>query len=240
MLALLTAALLLAQQPTAPSLLQKRGFAWRSEGADQFTVHIDSSATAARSQLLHFRLDQAHARARRLLGMPTDSARIDVFFVGSTARMQQLVGRKTNGIAFHRSRVVALVITPDWAASAAHEVFHVVAMNSWKLGPVWLNEGMAVYADDQWRGQKLHDAARKLAQANQLASLQDLQKKFRRLDEKIAYPQAGSFAKFLYERYGRPALQALWREDTAAVRKLTGKTLIDFDQEFRSFLAPGG
>ena len=238
MLTLITAALLIAQQPTAKSLLEKRGFAWQSEGAAQFTVHIDSSATAARAQLLHFRLDQAHARARRLLGMPVDTARIHVFFVGSVARMRKLTGRSTNGIAHHRTRVVALVITPEWGASAAHEIFHIIAMRHWGLGPVWLNEGMAVYADDQWRGARLHDAARKLAEARQLVALPQLQRKFRDVDEKIAYPQAGSFAKYLYEKHGRAVVQALWRENDVELKKLTGKDLVQLEQEWRAFLVP--
>ena len=235
---LLVAGPLSAQQRAPAELLKRRGFAWRTDSAEHFILHADTSARAVRSDLLLFRLDRALARARVLTGTRADSTRIHVFAVGSRARMKTLVGRRTNGIAYHRTATVGLVITSDWAASAAHEVFHVVAMRGWGPGPVWLNEGMAVFADDQWRGSKLHDAARTLAAANRLASFARLVRKFRDLDENVAYPQAGSFAQYLYERYGRAVIRVLWREDLAAVQKLTGKDVVQLEREWRAFLEP--
>src|SRR5688572_26391224 len=80
---LVFAAPLAAQQRSAEQLLRRGGFRWQTDTSDHFILHIDSSARAARADLLHFRLDRAHQRARTLVGTRPDSARVHVFMVGS-------------------------------------------------------------------------------------------------------------------------------------------------------------
>ena len=231
----------LGDQPTARELAGRAAFSWRADSADHFILHVDS-ALAARISAgpIQIRLERARERALRLLELPTYDSLIHVFMVGSRDRMQQLTGRVTNGIAFHNSRVVVLVSTPDWAASSAHEVFHVIAMSSWGVGPVWLNEGMAALADDQWRGSDLHTAARALLERNALVPLDRLSHDFRAIDELVSYPQAGSFAKYLHARYGVAAIRALWSEDAAEFIRIAGKSLPGAEREWRAFLRTRG
>lgn len=233
---LVFAAPLAAQQRSPEQLFRRAGFVWQTDTSDHFVLHIDSTAKAARADLLHFRLDRALQRARTLVQARPDSAGVHVFMVGSRERMKKLVGRKTNGIAFFRTNTMALVIAEDWAASAAHELFHIVAMREWGAGPTWLNEGMAVFADDQWRGRKLHEVAAELADKARLAPFEKLVRDFRDVSESVAYPQAGSFAKYLYEQHGRALLRALWHDDHAEVKRLTGRDVVQLEQDWRDFL----
>jgi hypothetical protein len=225
------------QQPDPAKLARARGFQWVRDSSEHFLMHIErGSALEHRRDLMKVRLEEARRRVLTRMGEAEYPLPIHIFVVGARARMRPLVGRSTNAIAFHRSHIIAMVVTESWGAAAEHEIFHVLAMNLWGVGPTWLNEGMGVYMDGQWLGNDLHAVAKYLLDRNVLIPLNKLKEDFRDADELVSYPQAGSFARYIFERHGVAAVKALWREDTVAFQALSGKTLAEVDPAWREFL----
>jgi len=226
-------------QPTHRDLLRKDGFSWTRTATDHFRVYTERGSEAEQlADLLALQLEQSYQRARRLLQIPEQNGTIHVFAVGGRDRMQKLVGRSIDGLALHRRRVIAMVfgIEEGPVAEPTHEVMHILAMNTFGLGPVWLNEGLAVYAGGRWRGRDVHEVAREYAAANRLVELRMLTRRFRDVDPSIAFPQAGSFVRYLYESHGIDAIRALWRRDDDAFREITTQTVEAAEQQWRVFL----
>jgi hypothetical protein len=224
-------------QPDPQRLLRTRGFEWVTDSSDHFRLHIESASPAAqRTDLLKFTLEHDRTRVLRLLRESDFGPVIDVFVVASRDQMQRLTGQSTNAIAYHRSRVIVLTITSEWSATSAHEILHVIAMNSWGVGPVWLNEGLAVLADGTWQGQPLHAAAKALLDRDQLVPLDELIKEFRTLAPAIAYPQAGSLIQYIADQYGIAAVKLLWQQESADFLHIVGKDLETVEKEWRAFL----
>jgi len=219
--------------------MQRRsGFSWVVDSTDHFVLHLEHGSRAQRSAgLLSFQLDRARERTLDLLGEKDYDERINVFVVGSREQMRRLAGRSIDGIAYYNTNVIALVLGDSVSGSPVHEVFHVIAMRTWGLGPTWLNEGMSVYAAGSWQGRDVHTRARELRARNELVSLDRLVHDFRALDPRIAYPQAGSLVRFLREHYNPAALRALWRGDDAEFTRLVGIDLAAVDKLWRDFLA---
>lgn len=48
----------------------------------------------------------------------------------------------------------------------------------------------------------------------------------------VTYPEAGSFMKFLYERYGRDAVKALWTQGAESIPKVFGESLTQLESEW--------
>ena len=236
--ALLGACVWTSTQPDARALESKRGFDWVLDTTDHFILHLQrGSSAAARTGLLGFQLDRARERTLQILNVKDFPDRIDVFAVSSRDRMDELVGRSIDGIAFYRSKVITLVLGDSVSGSPAHEVFHVIAMNVWGVGPVWLNEGLSVHAAGNWRGRDVHAIARELKARGQLATLEQLTKDFRTLPPQTAYPQAGSLVRFIRERYNPEALHALWLENDNEFTRLAGIDLAAMDRLWRDWLA---
>jgi hypothetical protein len=225
------------QEPDPARLARTRGFTWVNDSSDHFILHIErGSALENRRDLMKVRLEEARRRVLARMGETEYAPPIHIFVVGARARMRPLVGRTTNAIAFHRSHVIALVVTESWSAAAAHEIFHVLAMNLWGIGPIWLNEGLGVFMDGQWLGNDLYAVARYLLDRKALLPLPDLMEDFRDADELVSFPQAGSLARYIFERHGVEAVKALWRGDAAAFQTRTGKTLAQVESAWREFL----
>ena len=134
-----------AGQPNAPDLQRREGFTWAVDTTDHFVLHLEAGTRAAkRADLMGFEMDRARERALDLLDENDYEPRINVFVVGSRSRMQKLVGRSIDGIAYSNTNVIALVLGDSVSGSPTHEVVHVMATSAWGLGPTWLNEGMSV------------------------------------------------------------------------------------------------
>jgi hypothetical protein len=93
------------QQPTARQLVRARGFDWAVDTTDHFILHIQRGSSAIeRKDLLGFQLDRARERTLQILSQPDFPDLINVFAVSSRERMDDLVGRSVDGMAYHRSK----------------------------------------------------------------------------------------------------------------------------------------
>jgi hypothetical protein len=147
--------------------------------------------------------------------------------------MKLLIGRETNGLAIHQYNILTGIASESLnSIYSNHEFFHVIAMNLWGIPDLWLNEGMAVYADQSWHGHELHALANYLVNNNRQVPLARLMKDFRKIDDRIAYPLAGSFVKYLDDTYGRDSILKIWKSKTGKLKELTGKTITELESDW--------
>ena len=225
--------LIQVSQPTASKLAAQEGFHWRTDSTAHFTVYYEADSPGqARLNQINQDAEASLDHILTLLNVRAYDRPLHLFVVSSRQRMRQLVGRETNGTAFHRTGVLVFIVSADMRLGARHELLHVVAMNLWGVPEPWVNEGLAVYADDHWHGYDLHALVRHLEGNAHVLPLEVLIERFRRHDDRITYPQAGSFVKFLYETYGVKAVRELWERGREAVEEATGRTLPELESEW--------
>ena len=214
-------------------LLANSDFHWLKDSSASSDIYFEPGSWAAHNVLVvRSNADSALLHILRMIGGPHFPNRLNYFIVNNRSRMHSLIGRETNGIAFAHELVICAIANDTVRALGAHEMFHVVAMNVWGSTADWINEGMAVYSDDQWWMQPLHPLAHYLEQNRKLPSLEQLTTKFRQANDLITYPAAGSFMKFLNETFGRRETELLWKQGFAAFCKSVNKSQSDLQQEW--------
>jgi hypothetical protein len=126
----------------------------------------------------------------------------------------------TGGQAFPAYGVVVIGITPgqlEWGLSATthemtHLVIHQATDNPYGDLPRWLDEGIAVYNENQ---EELDDDFRAIferaVRANQLMTLRSLSSPFPAdpMEANLAYGQSGAVVKFIVDTYGPEAMGKL-------------------------------
>ncbi len=216
---------LIVTQRSVESLASERGFEWETHDVDGFVVYFEPGSAASRD-LDAIGADAIHARQRvhDYVGETVYEQTVSIFVVDTRARMKDLIGRPSNATAYYTSNVLCLVWADTWRVGATHELFHVVAMNRWGVPDRWANEGMAVDCAGPWRGLDTHAVCKLLRSRGELPSLSKLTQRFDRLPGLVAYPAAGSFARYVRETHGLDALRQVWhggRKDLPAATGLS-------------------
>jgi hypothetical protein len=162
---------------------------------------------------------------------------IHYFIVENRSQMALLVGYETNGSANYKENYITAIYSESInSISSNHELFHLIAMNLWGKTENWFNEGMAVYADNNWYGYNLHELAKYLIDSNRIISMDKMRRKLRKYDSMISYPLLGSFAKYVDETYGRELTKSIWESDKKKIKKSFGTNLADLEQEWLKYL----
>ncbi len=225
--------------PTVNGLLRHKGFDWRSATTEHFQLHFEANSLAeARIEVLKLLQEKSFVGNLKLLGASQYPYKTDAFIVSSRERMKELIGSETNGIAFPDTKIVCFIYNEKTNAGGAHELMHVMARNLWAGKPkTWINEGLAVYADDQWWGYKLHDLNKYLLQRDKLIPLEEVIEHLTDYSDMIVYPEAGSFLKYLYEQYGVGKVRQLWAHgDTKDFQLVLGEDLATLEREWHGKL----
>jgi hypothetical protein len=234
---LLVAAVCAARVLSAESLRTAKGFAWMSKRSAHFDYFFEAGTLAERDiETIERSMEKSRAGLEQLLGARFE-IRNRVFLVASRARMKELVGRETNGLALGTAS--AMVYGETIKALGAHETCHNFARSLWgKPNEQWIDEGLAVYSDDGWQGHRLHELAKWLLDRNKLIPVNDLisDRRFREYSDLITYPELGSFVKFVYEKYGRDVVKTLWQRGAGGADQACGRTLNQIEGEWRSEL----
>jgi hypothetical protein len=233
---------LLALPQASPSkFLKRHGFSWRTEETAHFLIHYEANSFAEKELGALTRAhEHAVPRILELLGESAPPEKIHIFAVEDRARMKALTGRETIGQAIGDQNSICCVFSKSTQAVGAHEVMHIISSKKWggrKSGLVWLGEGLAVYADDNWRGYNLHALCRYLRDSGKLVPLGHLMGKMTSYPYMISYPECGSFVKFLYERYGREKLKELWKAPRVDnMHLIFGKDLSGLEAEWHTVI----
>ena len=200
-------------QPSAGKLLSNPDFSWASDTTTHFIVNYQKQSPAE-ERLGRIRLDLEESYAFIELLLDESYAYknyLQVFIVSSRSQMKHLIGYETNGTAFSKTEVLCYIVSNNMTLGAKHELLHVMAMNQWGIPDRWINEGLAVYADDQWHGHDLHALSSHLNQTGEMLAVGDLISNFRKRNDLVTYPLAGSLVKYIYETYGVASVKSIWQ-----------------------------
>ncbi len=89
----------------------------------------------------------------------------------------------------------------DIKAIGYHEIVHLVTYKYFGFKSIqFLNEGIAVFFDDSWKGDDLHRLTNKQMKIEKIENILN-DNIFDNMDNNISYPLAGSFCKWLIEKY---------------------------------------
>lgn len=237
-----------AANPTLQSLKNKKGFTWISKSSANFNYYLEAGTPAERDfDKIAERMEKSRAGVEKLLG-GSFGEKTESFLVDSRARMKQLVGEEGNGFAFGSVNpltaktkfVTAMVYSDTIKGIGAHETCHVLSHLLWgKPHGLWMDEGLAVYSDDQWNGSPLHLVAKVLLNRGELLPITDLLDNnwTKKYPDLVTYPELGSFVKFLYEKYGLEAMKSLWQHGAKEADSVFGKNISTLEMEWRAELS---
>lgn len=213
-------------------LLENKNFDWITDSSSQeLTIYYQADSWPDKNiEIVRQRVIYHFNSVKSFMNIKSYDTRIHLYIVESREQMKLLVGHETNGSAFYKTHIVTGIASEKSnSIYSNHEIFHVVAMNLWGVPDIWLNEGMAVYSDNKWHGHDLFHLTKYLAENNRLVPLSRLLKNFRKVDDLLSYPLAGSFVKYLDETYGRETVVKIWKSKTKNLKKLTGKTIKELE-----------
>lgn len=216
-------------------LLKNEHFKWVNEElSGEITIHYPTDSwTNTNSEKVKSVITRHIQETNSFIGIEAYPHQIHLFIVSSREEMKQLIGYETNGSAFYKSNTVTGIYSKTInSIYANHELFHVMAMNVWGKPELWINEGMAVYADNQWHGYDLHQLAHYLINNDRVIDLEILVNDFRSVDDLLSYPLAGSFAKYLDEVYGRETLIRIWKSKAKKLEKIAGKSIGELEVDW--------
>ena len=239
---LLIAAPVLAQPPAglAASALAHPDFSWSVDSVPGVRAYFlrGTYADVNRDSLLR-RLPAALAHARVMIAAPPLSGPVDVFFVERREQMQALTGANATGFAHTAARAVFLVTNSDWRAFERHEIMHVVSVQTWGRGGMskpWLLEGLAQAADGSCGGHTNEAIAIALASRSGWIPLDTMVHRFREQNDLRAYIQAAAFTGYLLRNAGVESVRNLWVAASDTATRIRGRTLADWEREWRGSL----
>jgi hypothetical protein len=127
-----------------------------------------------------------------------------------------------------------------------HEDTHLLSL-PWGLSIYLFCEGLAQYMEDSFMGEDLHVVAKKLFQENKLYPLEWLcaNSNWNNVEPVIIYPQAGSFAKFIIEKYGKDKFKKSYQntsrhfetsQNLFEIERIYAKNINQLEQEWLDFL----
>lgn len=220
------------------ALRSRKGFDWKIGHSSHFDYFFEPASPAERDiEKIKATMEQAHAHVLEVLGEQNTEFRTQAFIVDSRLRMKQLCRRELNGWSL--GTVLAVVYGDTIKAIGAHEECHLLSSHLWgHTREKWLDEGLAVYSDDNWRGYALHPLCKHLRANGKLIPLQSLMKNDwqRHYSDMATYPETGSFVKFLYERYGASPVKMTWQKGSQLIPQAFGKSINQLEQEWHSVI----
>jgi hypothetical protein len=123
-----------------------------------------------------------------------------------------------------------------------HEDTHLLSL-PWGLSIYLFCEGLAQYMENVFLNKDLHSAAKELMEGKKLYSIEFLcdNNNWEHVEPTIIYPQAGSFAKFIIEKYGKDKFGELYRntsrhfetsKNLSEIERIYDKTINQLEQEW--------
>lgn len=215
-----------SEQGVISAALNDSRIDWKSHTSKNFILFAPEGSYA--SGKLEFLAKEAEA-ARQLvmerMQVVKQEAPALLLFLESEEEMESITGFALEGKAVVKENGILYVFKRSGHLSLQHEMGHLYSRRSW--GPpaaFWLSEGVAVYAAGDCAGDDLHAWAAKLAVENKLADFDQLEK-----DAQFSKPephlQAGSFVKYIMEKYGVRSFRLLWEKGLRATSEATGLEL---------------
>lgn len=222
----------------AKALKKAKGFSWKTTSSQNFTYYFEADSPAERDiENIKAFTEKGRSKAEELLAGSSD-VKIEYFLVDSKKRMKEMTGGY-DADAWNNGTVQASIYGEKTRAIGAHETVHCLSRVLWgKTNGNWLNDGLAVYADDQLYGLDIHREAKWLLDHGKLLPVSEMvvNMNWKKPGNKF-YPQSGSFLKFIYEKYGISSVKEFWQKGIEKGTARIGKTLLQLEEEWLSELA---
>lgn len=221
------------------ALLYNKHFKWKSDSTrSSFFLYTEKDSYPEQYESILIEKIQYHIKSTcEFIGIKEYDKDIHYFVVESRNKMSLLLGYETNGGANYKENYVTAIYSENInSVFSNHELFHLMAMNLWGKTEVWINEGMAVYSDNNWYGYDLHEISKYLIDHNKYIPLNSISKKLRKYDSMLTYPFLGSFTKFIDDKYGRETIMLIWKSGKKKIKRSIGKDIADLEQEWLEML----
>ncbi len=215
------------------------GFTWKIERVPHFEMNFEANSEAERrlAQLEEV-ADLGRTAVLKVLGATSYDPVIHIFFVGSIARMNELIGAEVIGRSRPTHHAVFCVVAPFSELSLAHELTHEIVSNLWGPGEHWLQEGLANYVVDN-HSSLMNRQCLGLLQSRQWIPLKIMvnpEWKSSIYSPDDTYPELGGFVQYLYETFGVEYLQIAWAKGSKNLKKVYGKKLSKLESDWRATL----
>lgn len=206
-----------------PDALSDPGISWASEKSENFLFYAPEGSYAA--ERFPELVKKAEAARRLVMERLQEVKQEDppaLVFLDSRAQLKKFGKIAAGGRAVVEENGIFYVLNDSTEAPLQHELGHLFSWRSWgDPAGYWLSEGVAVYAAGNCAGEELHAWAAKLALDKELTNFTDLEREFD-FSKPEPHLQAGSFVKFIMEKYGVSSFKMVWKKGLSASSEATG------------------
>ena len=225
-----------AVEPAFRRYVDNSGFNWKSKRTAHFRLYFERKSEASRYiGVLKKNVEEDRSRVLQIVGGRDYQPTIHAFFLASGEQMRELVGEPVDGRSRPGQHVVFSVVNPN-RLHLTHEICHEIASNLWGTAEPWIEEGLAVYADEG--ANAYYDSWELLNSRNliPLEKLVDPEWKSSMYSADTTYPELGSFVKFLNDRYGVDSIRQIWQGGSRSIPQVLGKPLAELEGEWHDSL----
>ncbi len=226
----------MAGDATVRQYVDHSAFNWKSKRTSHFRLYFEKGSEASRNiAALKRNVEADRARVLKLIGRSDYQPTIHAFFLTSGDQMRQLVGEAVDGRSRPSQHAVFSVVNAN-RLHLTHEICHEVVSNVWGAAEPWIEEGLAVYADEGLNA--YYDSWELLGSRDliPLDKLVDPEWKSSMYPADTTYPELGSFVKFLHDRYGVESIRRIWQGGSQSVPQVFGKPLAELERDWRDSL----
>jgi hypothetical protein len=174
------------------------------------------------------------------LGNKANPGDLTIIYVNDREKWRPFINMAPKGFALPGTGTLLIPTNDSTRAYHTHELMHIISIGQFKgyaAEPTdWIQEGIAVFADDPCMSYPIHSIAAYLLYTNKLASIDSLFYQFRNLPDMAGYIQAGSLVKFILDKYGLENFEALWKEGVTGLEGITGKSKSRLEKEYLQYL----
>lgn len=218
-------------------IIHHKAYSWEKLETENFVIYVpkDSKHTKKIKEIGK-RTEESKNQVLEILQGVKPEEKPVIFFLETRDQMNQLVGHPAGGWTETRQNTVFVVENDEEPAPLRHELGHLYSWRTWgKPMGYWLSEGVAVYAAGDCSGHSLHIWAAGIDWNQKSRSLRYLEENW---DFTKAAPhlQAGSFVKYVIEKYGSKAFIEIWEKGMGASLEATGKTAEALEQDWLEFI----
>ncbi|MFN8240278.1 MAG: hypothetical protein U0X39_05935 [Bacteroidales bacterium] len=231
--------------PSKKMVLSDKKYSWQKTSTEHFDIYSESDSLPSEyTDSAKVIFERKFSSLLSYLKIASFDDKLTLFMVESREKMKEITGIETNGLANVNDNTVFSIFNGELTTYGIHEFCHIVTVNTWgATSQTWLSEGLAVSADNVWHGHGLHSLCHYMEYKKMLVPLVDLFAGFSKTNGLIAYPECGSFVRYIADTYGIDIVREIWKKGIPALEKETGKSVSVLEQEWRAeikkYPAPG-
>ena len=228
--------------PPVRSLADAEGYEWTSVNTTHCRIYFQQDTYAAQHlESVKAECELGITKSLKFLGEDAYTRGVRVFVVETRDELVPFIGARYKAYALMGDDAIVMAHNAGVRMYAVHEIFHVVSEQVWGEPVPWLREGAAVYADGVCLDleQPFHAVAAYLKANDMLFTMRSLATDFNAAfaeSDLRAYLQSASFVQYLYENYGRDAVEKHWRSRAVDTTDAFGKNLEALEGEWLEFL----